>query len=58
MMIAPVAREHEGQCEHRISGRADSELLETIGATGAAKRKCPFTMSADVRVQFLLQMNV
>lgn len=29
MMIAPVGREHDGQCEHRISGRTDSELLET-----------------------------
>jgi len=29
MMTAPVGREHDGQCEHRISGGNDSELLET-----------------------------
>ena len=29
IMISLVSREHEGQCEHRISGGADSELLET-----------------------------
>jgi hypothetical protein len=45
MMIAPVGREQKGQCEHRISGRADSELLETIGSTGETERECPFTIS-------------